>query len=240
MQKIRWFSKSNFFRKIFSTYDDNIQNIIQEKLVFMELDIWKKESITMLQLTEIDYKEFKNTIYKYYEELFEKEERQPLHILKKLYEKGILKFVKIVDQDINVGFLIYATTSDNPYVWLDYFAIFKEYQNKKYGTEAIKIFKNYFKGYDGIYGEIEALGLGKNDSENKIREKRFKFWKNLGFELLNIDMNLFGVIYSACVLKLTDINRQNKDILNYGFHLYEAVMGKKEIEKKCFIVEKET
>ena len=73
--------------------------------------------------------------------------------------------------------------------------------------------------------------------KNKIREKRLSFWKNLGFELLNIDMNLFEVVYSACVLKLNDVKRENTEIVEYGFQLYEAVMGKEVVEKRCFVIE---
>lgn len=143
-----------------------------------------------------------------------------------------------MDEEVNVGFLIYVTVLNNPYVWLDYFAIYKEYQNKKYGTKAIKIFKKFFANYDGIYGEIEKVGFGKADKENQIRAKRLKFWESLGFELLNIDMNLWDVVYSSCVLKLSNVQRNNEEILKYGFALYEAVMGKEKVEKNCFIIEK--
>lgn len=190
----------------------------------------------MIQLKEIDFVEFEKDVYQYYVELFAEEERQPLPLLSKLFEEGTLKFVKIMDEEKNVGFLIYVTTLNNPYVWLDYFAIYKEFQNRKYGTEAIKIFKTFFKEYDGIYGEIETLGYGATEEENKIREKRLSFWKNLGFELLNIDMNLFDVVYSACVLKLSDVKRENTEIVEFGFGLYEVVMSKTEIEKNCFVV----
>lgn len=191
----------------------------------------------MVELKEIDFVEFERDVCKQYEELFPEEERQPLLLLKRLFEEGTIKFVKIMDEEINVGFLIYATTLNNPYVWLDYFAIYKEFQNKQYGTKAIKVFKNFFKGFDGIYGEIEKVGLGETEEENRIREKRLNFWENLGFELLNIDMNLFDVVFSSCVLKLNDIKRENSEILKYGFGLYEAVMGKVEIEKNCFVIE---
>lgn len=191
----------------------------------------------MVYLKEINDKEFESDVFNYYVELFNEDERQPLKILKKLYEEGTLKFVKIMDNEANVGFLIYITTLNNPYVWLDYFAIYKEYQNKKYGTEAIKVFKSFFQNYDDIYGEIEKVGLGKTEEDNKMREKRLKFWLNLGFELLNINLNLFDVAYSSCVLKLNDKKRENKEIVKYGFKLYEAAMGKEKIEKKCFIIE---
>lgn len=190
----------------------------------------------MVNLKEIDFIEFKRDVYNNYAKLFAEEERQPLKILKKLFEKGNLKFVKIMDEEINVGFLIYVETIHNPYIWLDYFAIYKEYQNQKYGTKAVQVFKTFFKDYGGIYGEIEKLGCGKTEEENNIREKRLKFWENLGFELLNIDLYLFDVIYSSCVLKFKDRKRENEEILNYGFKLYETVMGKEEIEKNCFVI----
>lgn len=191
----------------------------------------------MVKLKEIDFVEFEKDIYKHYEELFPKEERQPLSLLKKLFEEGTVKFVKIMNKKINVGLFIYVTTLNNPYVWLDYFAIYQEFQNMQYGTETGKIFKDFFKNFDGIYGEIEKVGFGETENENKIREKRFKFWENLGFELLNIDLNLFDVVYSSCVLKFKNVKRENREILEYGFTLYEAVMGKVEIEKNCFIIE---
>jgi len=191
----------------------------------------------MVSLKEIEFKEFQSDILKYYEELFPKDERQPLPLLQKLYQEGVLKFVKIINDAITVGFLIYVTMPNNPYVWLSYFAIYKEFQNKKYGTEAIKVFQDFFEEYDGIYGEIESIGFGDTEEENRIREKRLKFWQNLGFQLLNIDMRLFDVVYSACVLKFNDVKRNSEEILKYGFMLYEAVMGKDEIEKNCFVIE---
>lgn len=191
----------------------------------------------MVNVKEIDFVEFDEDIYKHYEELFTKEERQPLELLKKLYKKGILKFVKIKNESIDVGFLIYVTVKNNPYIWLDYFAIYKEFQNKKYGTEAICLFKDYFMKYDGIYGEVEKIGNSICEEENCIRKRRVKFWTSLGFELLHIDASLFGVVYSTCVLKLNNVERENTKILEYGFQLYEAVMGKEEVYKNCFVLE---
>ncbi len=191
----------------------------------------------MVRLKQIGFVEFEDDIYKHYKELFPKEERQPLELLKKLYEKGILKFVKIKQESLDVGFLIYVTVKKNPYVWLDYFAIYKEFQNKKYGTEAICLFKEYFTKYDGIYGEVEKIGNSIHEEENCIRKKRMKFWTSLGFELLHIDASLFGVVYSTCVLKLKYTKRENKKILEYGFQLYEAVMGKEAVANHCFLLE---
>ena len=67
-------------------------------------------------------------------------------------------------------------------------------------------------------------------------EKRLKFWENLGFKLIDIDLDLFDVLYSPCILSLKDTRRKDEELVNYGFMLYEAVLGKEEVNKHCFIV----
>lgn len=187
----------------------------------------------MLKLMEVNFKEFKKTIYPHYLELFPKNEQKSLRKIKKPYLKGITKLVKIVDEDVTVGFLIYNTLVGNKYVQLDYFAIFKEFQNKQYGTNAIHQFKKYFSDYNGIYGEIEKAGLGKDERDNEIREKRIKFWKSLGFVLLDFDLELFKVTYSPCILKIKDIELDNNEIIESTFKIYNALLGKKRVNKNC-------
>ena len=190
----------------------------------------------MLKLIEIEFKEFKRVIYPHYLELFPKSEQKSLKDIKKPYLKGITKLVKIMDDDIIVGFLIYNTLTNNQYVQLDYFAIFKEFQNKQYGSKAIQQFQKFFHEYNGIYGEVEKAGLGKTETENKIREKRIKFWESLGFELLNIDLELFKVIYSPCILKIKDIELDNDEIMKSAFEIYNALLGEKSVKKNCRII----
>ena len=139
----------------------------------------------MLKLVDIDFKTFKKEIYPYYLELFQKDERKSLKQIEVPYLNGISKLISIKDNDKTVGFLIYNTLDGNKYVQLDYFAIFKEFQNKKYGTEAIKILKEFLKDYNGVYGEVEKAGLGQDEEENKKRDRRIKFWENLGFQLFD-------------------------------------------------------
>lgn len=184
----------------------------------------------------MDYKEFKNDVYTYYEELFPRLERMPLLELKTLYKKNILKFVKIRNQTENVGFLIYVTTVNNPYIWLSYFAIYPEFQNQQYGSKAIQEFRNYFKTIDGIYGEIESVGFGKSEEENQTQLRRVQFWESLGFELLPMTIQFYKTIYTPCVLKLTEVCRNDEEILQYGFSLYQATVGEKEMKKNCFIL----
>lgn len=190
----------------------------------------------MIYLKEVDYFEFKDKIYQKYLELFPKDEIMSLKLLKKLYKKEILKFVEIMDEKNVVGFLIYVTLKNNPYVWLDYFAIFKKYQNKNYGTKAINLLKKFLNKYDGIYGEIEKLGFGNTEVENEIRKRRASFWMNLGFEIMDIDLKLFDVIYSPCVLRINDYSKTYREILEYGIILYKSIMSENKYNKNCFVL----
>ena len=189
-----------------------------------------------MKLIEISFKEFKKNIYPYYLKLFPKEERKCLKDIEIPNKKGITKIVKIVADMTTVGFLIYNTLPNNKYVQLDYFAIFKEFQNKKYGTEAIKEFKTFFSDYNGIYGEVEKMGLGSDEAENRIREKRIKFWTMLGFELFDFDLELFKVIYSPCLLKTKDIKIDYDEVIDSAFEIYIALLGKEKIKKNCRII----
>lgn len=190
----------------------------------------------MLRLTEINFKEFKKEIYPKYVKLFPKNERKSLYYIKKPYLKGITKLVKIVDDDTTVGFLIYNTLPNNKYVQLDYFAIYKQFQNKKYGSKAIKLFKEFFHDYNGIYGEVEKIGLGKNEEENKIREKRIKFWESLGFQLFDFDLELFKVIYSPCILKTKEFELDEDEVMKSAFEIYNALLGEKNVSKNCKVL----
>lgn len=59
-------------------------------------------------------------------------------------------------------------------LYLDYFAILPQYQNKGYGTQAIKLLKEQCKNYNGVYVEVERV-RNDNTKEDKIRIKRAKF-----------------------------------------------------------------
>lgn len=137
-----------------------------------------------------------------------------------------------------VGFLIYNTLKNNPYIWLDYFAILPEYQDKKYGTKAISLLKEYLKDYTVIFGEIEKIGMGENEKENEIRKRRVKFWKRAGFHILDTDFELFGVVYSPCILPIKEIDKEDKVVENIWL-FYQEIIGKKKFEKNCKVIKNE-
>ena len=120
---------------------------------------------------------------------------------------------------------------------LDYFAILEKYQNKGYGTRAIQLLKSQMEAYDGIFVEIEKLGLGKDKQENLLRERRAKFYENLGFEKLNSELKWFEtLILSIYVLPISTHKDNENEILKDMFQIYISVHGKEKVERDCKII----
>lgn len=191
-----------------------------------------------MELINIDYKEFKAEIYQKYIEIFPEEERKTLEAMKKNYNKNITKFIKIDEENELIGFFIMNSIKNNRYMQLDYFAILPEYQNKGYGTKAIKELEKVVQNYDAIFVEIEKLGYGANTAENEIREKRAKFYERLEFNKLNVDLKWFNSLFlSIYYLKLNNnLTYDEKEILNNIFEIYYKVHGKKKVDENCEII----
>lgn len=191
-----------------------------------------------MELINIDYKEFKAEIYQKYIEIFPEEERKTLEAMEKNYNKNITKFIKIDEENELIGFFIMNSIKNNRYMQLDYFAILPEYQNKGYGTKAIKELEKVVQNYDAIFVEIEKLGYGANKEENEIREKRAKFYERLGFHKLDTNLKWFNSLFlSVYYLKLNDnLIYDEEEILNNIFGIYYKVHGKKKVDENCEII----
>lgn len=189
-----------------------------------------------MRLVEVDIKKFKHIIYPEYVKLFPEVERKSYRRIKKTVKNKISKIIEIVADEQFVGFMIINTLENNPYVQLDYLAILPNHQNKGYGKEAIKLLKKQYENYNGIFIEVEKLGLGKNEEENRIREKRVSFYENLGFYKMNFDLELFTVIYSAYLLPGLETENSDKEIINYILKIYTAILGKNKVKKNCKVM----
>ncbi len=191
-----------------------------------------------MELINIDYKEFKAEIYQKYIEIFPEEERKTLEAMEKNYNKNITRFIKIDEEKELIGFCIMNSIENNRYMQLDYFAILPEYQNKGYGTKAIKELEKVVQNYDAIFVEIEKLCYGANKEENEIREKRAKFYERLGFHKLDTNLKWFNSLFlSIYYLKLNNnLTYDEKEILNNIFEIYYKVHGKKKVDENCEII----
>lgn len=191
----------------------------------------------MLELVNVDIKEFKQTIYKEYEKLFPENERKSYRFIKHTYNKGITQIIKIVDDDKFIGFIIINKIENVKYLCLDYFAILPKYQNKGYGTKAIKLLKEQCKNCNGVYVEVERV-RNDNTNEDKIRAKRVKFYENIGFYKLSFDLLLFSVEYSLYILQTSNIKEDEGKVTKDIFTIYNTIIGEKRVRKNCTIMEK--
>ena len=66
--------------------------------------------------------------------------------------------------------------------------------------------------YKAMFIEIERLGYGKNQEENKERERRTKFYERVGFNKVNFELFLFGMEYSIYILPISEKNKDEEEI----------------------------
>lgn len=92
----------------------------------------------MLEIIEINIEEFEDKIYKEYITLFPEEEQRSWKKIKQTYQNGIEKFFEITLNNEIIGFFMLEKAGEEYPYYMDYFGIFKKYQNKGYGTQAIK------------------------------------------------------------------------------------------------------
>ena len=190
-----------------------------------------------MELKLIEIKEFKKDVYKQYKKIFPMSERKPYKILEKGYYNKNAVFYKIIEESKLVGFIITQNVENSSYILLDYFAILPEYQCNGYGKQAIKeLNKIVSKKYNGILIEVEKLGLGKNEKENELRQRRIEFYEKLGFVNLQIDLNLFNVIFSVYVLPCIEEMQNKHEIIEELLKIYDVVLGEKRRNKYCKIL----
>ena len=190
-----------------------------------------------MNLVNIGIEEYKKIVYPEYVSIFPKEERKELKVLEDNFNKKITRFIKICENDIFVGFFIINTIKNSQYVQLDYFAILEKYQNKGYGTKAIQLLKKQMEAYEGIFVEIEKLGLGKDKQDNLLRERRAKFYETLGFEKLNFELKWFGtLILSIYVLPISTHKDTEEKIMENMFQIYISVQGKEKVDRDCKVI----
>lgn len=183
----------------------------------------------LLDIKEILIEEFENNIYQKYVMLFPEEEQREWEKIKNAYNNGIEKFYKITLNSKTIGFFMIESIQGEP-CYIDYFAIYSEYQNKGYGSKAIKKLLCDFYQENDICLEIE-----KENKMYPITIKRANFYKRLGFKKVNSEYLLYNVLYTPYVYTHSD-NIDKEYIDKTMFKYYNINCGEKEVNKKCRIV----
>lgn len=184
-----------------------------------------------VKLKSVGLGEFKKVIYPEYINLFPKDELKPYRFIKKSFKKGITDIIEITENNVFIGFIITNILKNNLYVQLEYFAILPQYQGKGYGTKVIKLLKEKYINYKGIFIEIEKVGYGKSEQENIIREKRAKFYEKIGFKKMKFDLDMYKVIYSLYILPCMEQLDEEEIIIEEVFKIYTAILSKNKVKK---------
>lgn len=180
-----------------------------------------------MKIEEIDIKEFEGKIYNEYVKLFPEEEQRDWEKIQTSYKKGIEKFYKITENELIIGFFMLEKIGDNYPYYLDYFGIFKEFQNKGYGTKAIKNLLDEIIKSEDLYIEIE-----KEDEENYITIKRAEFYERLNFKKVDSEYLLYKVLYTPYIYtKSNNVNKDKVDKIMFEYYLMNC--GEEEIKANC-------
>ena len=184
----------------------------------------------MIDVIEITIEEFKNNIYNKYIKLFPKEEQRNWKKIETTINKGIEKLYKITYENITIGFFMLEKINDESPFYMDYFAIYKKFQNKGYGTKAIKVLLSKIVTNKGLIAEIE-----KECKNNPTTIKRFEFYKRLGFKKIESEYLLYNVYYNPIVYgKFENIDKEKYDKIFFDYYLINC--GENEVKKNCKII----
>ena len=183
----------------------------------------------MIEINEISIEEFEEEIYDKYLELFPEEERRDWNTIKNIYNKGYEKFYKILDDDKTIGFFILERLNNYPY-YLDYFAIFNEYQSKGYGSKSLQKLLDDVVGNDGLIGEIEKV-----TDEDLVTVRRWKFYEKLGFKKFDDVLFAYTVLFNLIIYP-SSYDIDGEKVANILYEYYETNIGKEETKKLCKIV----
>lgn len=179
-------------------------------------------------LEKITIEEFEEKIYDKYITLFPEEEQREWNMIQKSYEKGIENFYKILDNNEIIGFLMLEKIKDDYPYYLDYFAIYKEYQNRGFGTLAIKYLLEKIIGNNN---EI-CIEVEKEDIKDIITLRRTEFYKRLGFRKVDSEYLLYNVLYTPYIYsKNKNIEKEKIDKIMFEYYFINC--GKDEIDINC-------
>lgn len=119
-------------------------------------------------------------IYKDMEVQFPKNEMKPYGVFCGLLNLNCYNLYYIKEGETSVGYALIADVED--FLWLEYFAIYKKFHSKGYGSKIIESLSGNFPKLKGCFLEVEK------PDENKINTiRRIKFYENLGVINLNYD-----------------------------------------------------
>ncbi|MHA1585518.1 MAG: hypothetical protein ACTSVU_04600 [Promethearchaeota archaeon] len=135
--------------------------------------------------------EFNQAMHIYKQSFPSHERASILEIQKRIHNKEEFLFTGNDGlQNANIiAFALFRPFKENRFILLDYFAVGELFRNQSKGSRfLLSILKDYAsilsKNYDFILIEVDHPNFGLDKAENKIRERRIKFYRRIGGKLL--------------------------------------------------------
>lgn len=159
------------------------------------------------------YLKYLNEINDLYIEAFPKAERKPINQIIKVCQNGYGRIIPILMDDEFVGMFITLDSDGDNTLLIDYFAIKSDYRGLSLGSKAIELLNEMEN--KTIIIEIEPC---VNEASNLLqRQKRKKFYENLGFRQTDINISWFGVDLELMSLNKTINFNHYMDLLTSIF-----------------------
>ncbi len=181
-----------------------------------------------VQINIISIEKFEKCIYNKYTKLFPEDEQREWVKIRRSYKLGIEKFYEIAVDKETVGFFMLEKLNEEMPYYIDYFAIFKEYQNKGYGKQAIKILMDTIIIDSELCLEIESF---HNEIDNTNRKRRANFYEDLGFQRIASEYLLYDVLYIPYFYSKNAIPSKD-EVDRIMFQYYKFNCGAEDINRK--------
>ncbi len=183
-----------------------------------------------INVKEITIEAFEELIYDKYIHLFNADEQRDWNTIKVAYNNELEKFYAIYDENKMIGFFIIEKIDNYPY-YLDYFAIFKEYQSNGYGSMSLHRLLSDIIKEDGLLGEIETV-----TDKDKITISRWKFYERIGFKKLdNVNFYFNNNIFDLIIYP-HDYKIDGDELANILLNYYKINIGDEDTKKLCKII----
>lgn len=158
---------------------------------------------------------------------FPKEERKSKQHISTLIESGKCQLLLAFDGDHPVAYVI-ACPFQN-FLWLDYIAVFQEYQSQGYGSRIFPLLPDIYPGLKGIFLEVEH-----EDPQDISTVRRIRFYRRLGAQMIwdgyrlpvgeeGLPMGLFFLPFD----KQLPGKKEIFDIIQYVFDLIHSDVAKR-------------
>lgn len=187
-----------------------------------------------MKIETIDFITFNKMLANSYINDFSKNERVPLRMLKCMYNKGNIYFQVLKDEEGIYAYAIFLTDVKKEYTLLWYFATLKDYRKKGYGTIFLNEIKKNMKDTKLIIIEVERRGLGKNNIENEIREKRVEFYVKNNFKQTNLNVNVYKIEVEILCVFNTDKKISKEELFNVYLKLYYTIRKKETVDRNIY------